>query len=82
MPDDAAPGDGAPGEGVSPDAGLLSPVRAGTEAEAATGHRAELAALLDDEAALAGALARLGVAPAEAAAAITAAAVADRFDLA
>ncbi|GAA2403399.1 3-carboxy-cis,cis-muconate cycloisomerase [Actinomadura vinacea] len=66
---------------VSPDAGLLSPVRAGTEAEAATGDRAYLAALLDAEAALARAQARLGIVPEEAAAAIVRAAVPDRFDL-
>ncbi|XVQ15264.1 3-carboxy-cis,cis-muconate cycloisomerase [Spirillospora sp. CA-255316] len=80
-PGDGAPPGGGPREGVSPDAGLLSPVRAGTGAEAATGDRAWLAAMLDAEAALARAQARLGVVPGEAAAAITAAAVADRFDL-
>ncbi|RFS82571.1 3-carboxy-cis,cis-muconate cycloisomerase [Actinomadura spongiicola] len=66
---------------MSPDAGLLSPVRAGTEAEAATGDLAYLAAMLDAEVALARAQARLGIVPADAAEAIAAAAVADRFDL-
>ncbi|GGQ37097.1 3-carboxy-cis,cis-muconate cycloisomerase [Actinomadura coerulea] len=65
----------------APDAGLLSPVRAGTEAEAATSDLAYLTAMLDAEAALARAQARLGLVPAAAAEAITAAAVADRFDL-
>ncbi|WP_328330959.1 3-carboxy-cis,cis-muconate cycloisomerase [Streptomyces sp. NBC_00455] len=64
-----------------PDAGLLSPVRAGTPVEAAVGDRAWLQAMLDAEAALARAQARLGTLPAPAAAAITAAARADRFDL-
>ncbi|QXJ26224.1 3-carboxy-cis,cis-muconate cycloisomerase [Actinomadura graeca] len=65
-----------------PDAGLLSPVRAGTEAEAATGDAAYLAAMLDAEAALARAQARLGVIPAAAAEAIGAAAASGRVDLA
>ncbi|WP_051125017.1 lyase family protein [Amycolatopsis benzoatilytica] len=59
---------------ADPDSGLLSPVRAGTPAEAATGDRAFTAALLAAEAALARAQARLGTIPAEAAARITAAA--------
>ncbi|WP_067814799.1 3-carboxy-cis,cis-muconate cycloisomerase [Actinomadura kijaniata] len=63
------------------DAGLLSPVRAGTRAEAATGDRAWLQAMLDAEAALARAQARLGIIPAEAAEAIAAVADADRIDL-
>lgn len=63
------------------DAGLLSPVRAGTPAEAAVCDRAWLQAMLDAEAALARAQARLGTLPTEAAAAITAAARADRLDL-
>ncbi|MER7544409.1 3-carboxy-cis,cis-muconate cycloisomerase [Spirillospora sp. NPDC127506] len=67
--------------GPGPDAGLLSPVRAGTEAEAATGDPAYLTAMLDAEAALARAQARLGIIPAAAAEAITAAAVPGRFDL-
>jgi 3-carboxy-cis,cis-muconate cycloisomerase len=64
------------------DAGLLSPVSAGTEAAALTSDRAYLQALLDAEAALARAQARLGAVPAAAATAITAAARADRVDLA
>ena len=79
-PDAGAPGAGDAGD-PSPDAGLLSPVRAGTAAEAATGDLAWLTALLDAEAALARAQARLGIVPGEAAAAITAAAVPGRFDL-
>ncbi|MFA1550342.1 3-carboxy-cis,cis-muconate cycloisomerase [Actinomadura chokoriensis] len=67
--------------GAPPDAGLLSPVRAGTEAETATSDLAYLAAMLDAEAALARAQARLGIIPAEAAGTITAAADARRFDL-
>ncbi len=64
------------------DAGLLSPVSAGTEVAALTSDRAYLQALLDAEAALARAQARLGAVPAAAAAAITAAARVDRVDLA
>ncbi|MFI0449926.1 3-carboxy-cis,cis-muconate cycloisomerase [Actinomadura sp. 6N118] len=64
-----------------PDAGLLSPVRAGTAAGAATGDRAWLRAMLDAEAALARAQARLGLVPPEAAAAIERAARADDIDL-
>ncbi|MFJ7205889.1 3-carboxy-cis,cis-muconate cycloisomerase [Streptomyces sp. NPDC098789] len=64
-----------------PDAGLLSPVRAGTAAEAATGDTAVLQAMLDAEAALARAQARLGVVPARAAGAVTAAARAELYDL-
>jgi 3-carboxy-cis,cis-muconate cycloisomerase len=67
---------------VDVDAGLLSPVSAGTEVAALTTDRAVLQALLDAEAALARAQARLGLVPAAAAAAITAAARADRVDLA
>ncbi|NDU71319.1 3-carboxy-cis,cis-muconate cycloisomerase [Actinomadura sp. DSM 109109] len=66
----------------APDAGLLSPVRAGTRAEAATSDLAYLTAMLDAEAALARAQAGLGIIPAAAAVAITAAADAGRFDLA
>ncbi len=62
------------------DAGLLSPVRAGTAAEALTGDAAWLRALLDAEAALARAQARLGLVPADAADAITQAARAARPD--
>ena len=63
------------------DAGLLSPVSAGTEVAGLTSDRAVLQALLDAEAALARAQARLGLVPAPAAAAITAAARVDRVDL-
>ncbi|CAM5630468.1 3-carboxy-cis,cis-muconate cycloisomerase [Streptomyces tanashiensis] len=56
------------------DVGLLAPVRAGTDIEAATGDRALLRAMLDAEAALTRAQAALGHAPAEAAAAVTEAA--------
>ncbi|CAM5653247.1 3-carboxy-cis,cis-muconate cycloisomerase [Streptomyces pilosus] len=63
------------------DAGLLSPVRAGTPAEAATGDRAWLQAMLDAEAALARAQASLGTVPKEAALTITRAADAGRLDL-
>ncbi|WP_433234152.1 3-carboxy-cis,cis-muconate cycloisomerase [Actinomadura nitritigenes] len=70
MPSETSPPPGGP----SPDAGLLSPVRAGTEAEAATSDAAYLAAMLDAEAALARAQARLKIIPAAAAEAITAAA--------
>ncbi len=54
------------------DVGLLSPVRAGTPAEAATGDLAWLQAMLDAEAALARAQARLGTVPVAAAEAISA----------
>ncbi|MFC9297266.1 lyase family protein [Streptomyces sp. NPDC057011] len=64
-----------------PDTGLLSPVRAATPVEEAVGDRAWLQAMLDAEAALARAQARLGTVPASAAEAITAAARADRFDI-
>ncbi|WNZ06323.1 3-carboxy-cis,cis-muconate cycloisomerase [Streptomyces sp. 11x1] len=64
-----------------PDAGLLSPVRAGTPVEAAVGDAAWLQAMLDAEAALARAQARCGTVPASAAAAITAAARAERLDV-
>jgi 3-carboxy-cis,cis-muconate cycloisomerase len=53
------------------DRGLLEPVRAGTDAEAATSDRAWLRALLDAEAGLTRAQARLGLVPREAADAIT-----------
>ncbi|MFH8612557.1 3-carboxy-cis,cis-muconate cycloisomerase [Streptomyces sp. NPDC018029] len=66
---------------VQPDAGLLSPVRVGTEVEAAVGDRAWLQAMLDAEAALARAQARMGTVPAAAAEAITAAARAEHFDV-
>ncbi|MGC5566044.1 lyase family protein [Streptomyces sp. FR-108] len=63
------------------DAGLLSPVRAGAPAEAATSDVACLQAMLDAEAALARAQARLGTVPPSAADLITSAARAERFDL-
>ncbi|MFJ9784214.1 3-carboxy-cis,cis-muconate cycloisomerase [Amycolatopsis sp. NPDC101161] len=66
---------------VDPDSGLLSPVRAGTPAEASTGDEAWLRAMLDAEAALARAQARLGTVPAEAADAITEAAGSARIDV-
>lgn len=58
----------------APDTGLLSPVRAGTPAEAATDDASWLRAMLDAEAALVRAQARLGTVPATAAVAITEAA--------
>jgi len=63
------------------DAGLFSPVRAGTEVERLTSHRAFLQAMLDAEAALARAQARLGLVPADAAATITAVCAAGSLDL-
>ncbi|MGR3931897.1 3-carboxy-cis,cis-muconate cycloisomerase [Streptomyces sp. BRA346] len=63
------------------DAGLLSPVRAGTPAEAAVCDAAWLQAMLDAEAALARAQARLGTLPVSAADTITRAARAERLDL-
>lgn len=63
------------------DVGLLTPARAGSGAESGTGDSAVLQAMLDAEAALTRAQASLGLAPAQAASAITAAARADRFDL-
>ncbi|MER5433836.1 3-carboxy-cis,cis-muconate cycloisomerase [Streptomyces sp. NPDC002588] len=63
------------------DVGLLSPVRAGTAVEAATGDRAWLQAMLDAEAALARAQASLGTLPREAAETITRMARADRLDV-
>lgn len=63
------------------DTGLFSPVRAGTPAEAATTDTACLQAMLDTEAALARAQARLGAVPESAARAIGAAARAEHFDL-
>jgi 3-carboxy-cis,cis-muconate cycloisomerase len=56
-------------------------VRAGTPVEAAVGDGAWLQAMLDAEAALARAQARLGTVPARAAAAVTAAARAELFDV-
>ncbi|MET7453935.1 adenylosuccinate lyase family protein [Streptomyces sp. NPDC005574] len=63
------------------DVGLLSPVRAGTPVEAATGDQAWLQAMLDAEAALARAQASLGTVPKEAAETISAAADAGRLDV-
>ncbi|WP_329383821.1 3-carboxy-cis,cis-muconate cycloisomerase [Streptomyces sp. NBC_01351] len=68
-------------EDLLTDSGLLSPVRAGTPAEAAVGDRAWLQAMLDAEAALARAQAGLGTLPKTAADTITAAARAENFDL-
>ncbi|MGF1431133.1 class-II fumarase/aspartase family protein [Kitasatospora sp. LaBMicrA B282] len=62
------------------DAGLLSPVRAGTPVEAVVDDRAWLQAMLDAEAALARAQARLGTLPRRAAELITAKARVDAFD--
>ncbi|MER5558890.1 lyase family protein [Streptomyces sp. NPDC002506] len=63
------------------DSGLLSPVRAGTPVEAAVEDGAWLQAMLDAEAALARAQARIGTLPGPAAEAITRAARAERFDV-
>lgn len=63
------------------DVGLLAPGRAGSPADAATDDTAFLQAMLDAEAALTRAQARVGLAPAEAANAVAAAARADRFDV-
>ncbi|MFD8676712.1 lyase family protein [Streptomyces seoulensis] len=65
---------------MNTDVGLLSPVRAGVPVEEATGDPAWLQAMLDAEAALARAQARLGAVPASAAAVITEAADARRLD--
>ncbi|WP_406194178.1 3-carboxy-cis,cis-muconate cycloisomerase [Streptomyces europaeiscabiei] len=70
-----------PGREEDTDAGLLSPVRAGTPVEEATCDRAWLQAMLDAEAALARAQALLGTLPAHAAETITELARADRLDL-
>ncbi|CAM5246753.1 3-carboxy-cis,cis-muconate cycloisomerase OS=Streptomyces alboniger OX=132473 GN=pcaB PE=3 SV=1 [Streptomyces alboniger] len=64
-----------------PDAGLLAPGWAGSPAASTTGDHAFLQALLDAEAALTRALAARGLAPAEAATAVTEAADAGRFDV-
>ncbi|MCX5202827.1 3-carboxy-cis,cis-muconate cycloisomerase [Streptomyces sp. NBC_00237] len=60
---------------------LFSPGSTGGPAEAATGDHAFLQALLDAEAALTRAQARVGAAPASAATAVTAAAEAHRYDV-
>ncbi|WP_328552325.1 3-carboxy-cis,cis-muconate cycloisomerase [Streptomyces sp. NBC_00358] len=64
------------------DAGLLAPGTAGSPASAATGDAAYLRALLDAEAALTRAQASLGLAPAEAATAVSLAADGADFDIA
>ncbi|GII31254.1 3-carboxy-cis,cis-muconate cycloisomerase [Planotetraspora mira] len=69
-------------DGPGPDSGLLSPVRAGSAAERATDDRAWLRALLDAEAALARAQARLGAVPAAAAETVAQVAEAGAIDLA
>ncbi|MGX9885236.1 3-carboxy-cis,cis-muconate cycloisomerase [Streptomyces sp. NPDC002276] len=63
------------------DSGLLAPGWVGSPAASATSDTAYLRALLDAEAALTRAQAALGLAPAEAAAAVTAAADVDGFDV-
>ncbi|WP_019069765.1 3-carboxy-cis,cis-muconate cycloisomerase [Streptomyces hokutonensis] len=63
------------------DTGLLAPGWTGSPAASATGDTAYLRALLDAEAALTRAQAALGLAPAEAATAVTAAADVARFDV-
>lgn len=65
----------------SDDPGLLAPGWAGSPTASATADTAYLQALLDAEAALTRAQAALDLAPAEAAAAVTAAADAGRFDV-
>jgi 3-carboxy-cis,cis-muconate cycloisomerase len=69
------------GDRAYQDSGLLSPVRAGTPVEAAVRDEAWLQGMLDAEAALARAQARLGTMPQSAAEAITEAARAENFDL-
>ncbi|MFE3187134.1 3-carboxy-cis,cis-muconate cycloisomerase [Streptomyces violascens] len=64
------------------DAGLMSPVRAGTPAEAALTDEAWLSAMLDAEVALACAQARIGIIPWSSAEAIAASARGGRYDLA
>ncbi|CAL9277273.1 3-carboxy-cis,cis-muconate cycloisomerase [Streptomyces sp. SudanB5_2050] len=65
---------------TAPDAGLLAPGWAGSPAADATDDRALVRALLDAEAALTRAQAGLGLAPEEAASAVTEAADPARFD--
>ncbi|MEU9914126.1 3-carboxy-cis,cis-muconate cycloisomerase [Streptomyces sp. NPDC051001] len=65
---------------AEPDAGLLAPGWAGSPAAAATSDAAYLRALLDAEAALTRAQATLGLAPEEAATAVTSAARSGDFD--
>ncbi|MFI0959852.1 3-carboxy-cis,cis-muconate cycloisomerase [Streptomyces sp. NPDC021080] len=71
-----------PADPLATDTGLLAPGRAGSPASAATSDTAYLRALLDAEAALTRAQASLGLAPAEAATAVTLAARGADFDLA
>ncbi|WP_228563661.1 3-carboxy-cis,cis-muconate cycloisomerase [Catenulispora rubra] len=66
---------------LAADVGLLAPSRVGTRVEAATGDAAFLQAMLDAEAALVRAQVRIGRAPVSAAAAVTEAARAERFDV-
>jgi 3-carboxy-cis,cis-muconate cycloisomerase len=70
-----------PVDPVDPGTGLLAPGWAGSPAASATGDTAYLRALLDAEAALTRAQASLGLAPAGAATAVTAAADVDGFDV-
>jgi 3-carboxy-cis,cis-muconate cycloisomerase len=63
------------------DAGLFAPVRSGTEVEELTSDQAFLQAMLDAEAALARAQARIGLVPAAAAKVITDVARAENVDL-
>ncbi|MDD9378642.1 3-carboxy-cis,cis-muconate cycloisomerase [Streptomyces sp. ZAF1911] len=79
--DNRASAPGTEPAGYGPDSGLLSPVRAGTPAEAVTSDLAWLQAMLDAEAALARAQAKVGSVPAEAAAVISRAARAERLDV-
>ncbi|MET9897363.1 3-carboxy-cis,cis-muconate cycloisomerase [Streptomyces sp. NPDC006446] len=71
-----------PADPVASDTGLLAPGRAGSPASAATSDTAYLRALLDAEAALTRAQASLGLAPADAATAVSSAAGAGDFDVA
>ncbi|MEU1475259.1 3-carboxy-cis,cis-muconate cycloisomerase [Streptomyces sp. NPDC005760] len=71
----------SPDPDTGPDTGLLAPGWAGSPAASATSDGAYLQALLDAEAALTRAQARLGLAPDAAADAVTEAAHADRFDV-
>ncbi|MBD0735616.1 3-carboxy-cis,cis-muconate cycloisomerase [Streptomyces sp. CBMA29] len=72
---------GAPAHGGGWDDGLLAPSAVGTAAEAATGDRAVLQALLDAEAGLVRARCRLGAAPAGAGETVTSVARAEHFDI-
>ncbi|MGW2047365.1 3-carboxy-cis,cis-muconate cycloisomerase [Streptomyces sp. NPDC001858] len=75
------PTDSSSGSGFTADPGLLSPVWAATPVVAAVSDGAWLQAMLDAEAALSRAQARLGTVPKAAAQVITEAARADRLDL-